>query len=226
MSSPWDRRTRIPRSDRCGIRWRWIACPADPAADRRRSSRRGRRCSSLGSDTGGSIRQPASFCGISGRDADVWASFALRADGVRQFARSHRPVRGKRCAMRPGLLQVIAGRDEMDATSAVAPVPDYCAALDRQYSRDEDRPAEANTLRAWKARLAIACRPRLEVLKKLGCEVRDISLPHTRLRDGRVTTSSRPRKPAPIWRAMTACATPRAPASAEHARRHVPHDAR
>jgi aspartyl-tRNA(Asn)/glutamyl-tRNA(Gln) amidotransferase subunit A len=76
------------------------------------------------------------------------------------------------------LLRVIAGHDEMDATSAFAPVPDYAAAMDgnvrgmkiglpREYfdglaSETGDRVMEA-----------------VETLKKLGCEVRDIQLPHT-----------------------------------------------
>ena len=131
----------------------------------------------LGSDTGGSVRQPASFCGVTGVTPTYGrvsryglTAFASSLDHIGPFARSVRDT--------ATLLQVIAGRDEMDATSAFAPVPDYTAALDgnirglkiglpREYF--EDLPAETASL------IARA----VDVLKQLGCEVREIHLPHT-----------------------------------------------
>src|ERR1700683_2922180 len=84
----------------------------------------------LGSDTGGSIRQPASFCGVVGVTPPYGrgscyglTAFASSLDHIGPFARTVRDT--------ATLLQVIAGRDEMDATSAFAPLPDYTAALDR-----------------------------------------------------------------------------------------------
>ena len=131
----------------------------------------------LGSDTGGSVRQPASFCGVVGVTPTYGrvsryglTAFASSLDHIGPFARSVRDA--------AILLGVIAGRDELDATSAFAPVPDYAAALDgnvrgmklgvpREYFED----LESET--GDRVRGAIA------TLEKLGCQIREISLPHT-----------------------------------------------
>ncbi|HET9320764.1 MAG TPA: Asp-tRNA(Asn)/Glu-tRNA(Gln) amidotransferase subunit GatA [Bryobacteraceae bacterium] len=131
----------------------------------------------LGSDTGGSIRQPASFCGVVGVTPTYGrvsryglTAFASSLDHIGPFGRSVRDA-----AL---LLQVIAGRDPLDSTSAGAPVPEYLAHLDgnvkglklglpREYLKDLT--SETGDL-IGKA---------IERLKKLGCEVRDISLPAT-----------------------------------------------
>lgn len=131
----------------------------------------------LGSDTGGSIRQPASFCGVVGVTPTYGrvsryglTAFASSLDHIGPFARSVRDA--------AALLKVIAGRDEMDATSASAPVPDYTAALDgnvrgmkiglpREYFDGLESETGAIVHRA------------IGVLKDLGCEIREISLPHT-----------------------------------------------
>ena len=132
---------------------------------------------SLGSDTGGSIRQPASFCGVVGVTPTYGrvsryglVAFASSLDHIGPFGRSVKDA--------ATLLATIAGRDELDSTSADAPVPDYASQLDgnvkgmrvglpREYfkglaSETGDRIAEG-----------------ISVLKKLGCEVREISLPAT-----------------------------------------------
>ena len=131
----------------------------------------------LGSDTGGSIRQPASFCGVVG----VTPTYGrVSRYGLTAFASSldHIGPLGRSVRDAALLLQVIAGRDPLDSTSAEAPVPDYVAHLDgnikglklglpREYLKDLT--SETGDLIA-KA---------VEKLKKLGCEVRDVSLPAT-----------------------------------------------
>jgi len=131
----------------------------------------------LGSDTGGSIRQPASFCGVVGVTPTYGrvsryglTAFASSLDHIGPLARSVRDA--------ARLLQVIAGRDPMDATSAFAPVPDYLAAMDgkldgvriglpREYFRD---------LASETARLVEAG---VRLLERLGCRPQQISLPTT-----------------------------------------------
>jgi len=131
----------------------------------------------LGSDTGGSIRQPASFCGVVG----VTPTYGrVSRYGLTAFASSldHIGPLGRSVRDAALLLQVIAGRDRLDSTSAEAPVPDYIAHLDgnikglklglpREYLKDLTSETGDLIARA------------VEKLKKLGCEVRDISLPAT-----------------------------------------------
>jgi aspartyl-tRNA(Asn)/glutamyl-tRNA(Gln) amidotransferase subunit A len=132
---------------------------------------------SLGSDTGGSIRQPAAFCGVTGVTPTYGrvsryglTAFASSLDHIGPFARTTRDA--------ARLLQVIAGRDEMDSTSAFAPVPDYTAALDRNV-----RGIKIGLPREYFEGLASETGDHVmaavDVLKKLGCETREIQLPHT-----------------------------------------------
>jgi aspartyl-tRNA(Asn)/glutamyl-tRNA(Gln) amidotransferase subunit A len=132
---------------------------------------------SLGSDTGGSVRQPASFCGVVGVMPTYGrvsryglTAFASSLDHVGPFARNVTDA--------ATVLQTIAGRDPADSTSASAPVPDYVSALDgnvkgvklglpREYLKD--LPAET----------ADPIARGVETLRQLGCEIRDISLPST-----------------------------------------------
>jgi aspartyl-tRNA(Asn)/glutamyl-tRNA(Gln) amidotransferase subunit A len=132
---------------------------------------------SLGSDTGGSIRQPASFCGVTGVTPTYGrvsryglTAFASSLDHIGPFAKSVKDS--------ATLLRVIAGRDEMDATSAFAPVPDYVAALDGNV-----RGLKVGLPREFFDGLASETGDlvtgAVDVLKRLGCEVKEIQLPHT-----------------------------------------------
>lgn len=132
----------------------------------------------LGSDTGGSIRQPASFCGVVGLKPTYGrvsryglVAFASSLDQIGPLTRDVTD-----CAH---VMNVIAGHDEKDSTSINSDVPDYTKSLvndikglkiglPKEYfidGMDEDVKKAMNTA--------------IEDLKKLGAEIVDISLPHT-----------------------------------------------
>ena len=132
----------------------------------------------LGSDTGGSIRQPASFCGVVGVTPTYGrvsryglVAFASSLDHIGPFGRTV-----KDAAL---VLQTIAGRDECDATSASAPVPDYVAQLDGKVAG-----MKIGVPREYFEGLANESgeliRRGISTLESLGCEVREISLPATK----------------------------------------------
>ena len=133
----------------------------------------------LGTDTGGSIRQPASFCGVVGVLPTYGRvsrygliAFASSLDRVGPFAANVRDA--------ATVLGVIAGHDPMDATSSPLPVPDYTADLDRGVRGMKlGVPAEyfADGL---DAEVRTAIESGIERLRAAGADVRQISLPHTR----------------------------------------------
>jgi aspartyl-tRNA(Asn)/glutamyl-tRNA(Gln) amidotransferase subunit A len=131
----------------------------------------------LGSDTGGSIRQPASFCGVVGVTPTYGrvsryglTAFASSLDHIGPFARS---VKDAATALR-----VIAGRDACDATSAEAPVPDYTALLDGNVKGLKlGLPREY--LKELASETGELIHRAVDEFRRLGCEVREISLPAT-----------------------------------------------
>ncbi len=132
---------------------------------------------SLGSDTGGSIRQPASFCGVVGVTPTYGrvsryglVAFASSLDHVGPFARNVEDA-----AL---VLEAIAGRDELDATSAFAPVDNYQTEMRKPVAGMKiGIPKEY--FEGLAAETGDKIHAGLEVLKKLGCEVKEVSLPHT-----------------------------------------------
>ena len=132
---------------------------------------------SLGSDTGGSIRQPASFCGVVGVTPTYGrvsryglVAFASSLDHIGPFGRNVHDA-----AL---LLNVIAGRDPKDATSAFAPVPDYREAM-KQDVRGMKIGLPKEYFDGLSSDSGDQIHKGVELLKKQGCEIVEISLPHT-----------------------------------------------
>jgi len=132
----------------------------------------------LGSDTGGSVRQPASFCGVVGVKPTYGrvsryglVAFASSLDQIGPVARTVEDA--------AVLLGVVAGADRYDSTAADLPVPDY----ERSLGEGTDGlvvgvPKEYFTA-DLDGRIATICRAAVERLERLGAQVREISLPHT-----------------------------------------------
>jgi aspartyl-tRNA(Asn)/glutamyl-tRNA(Gln) amidotransferase subunit A len=132
----------------------------------------------LGSDTGGSIRQPASFCGVVGVTPTYGrvsryglVAFASSLDHIGPFARSVEDA--------ATVLKVMAGQDEMDSTSAFAPVDDYLALM-KQDVRGLKLGLPKEYFEGAGAGTGEAVRAAVKTLESLGCEIHQISLPHTK----------------------------------------------
>ena len=134
---------------------------------------------SLGSDTGGSIRQPAAFTGTVGVKPTYGRvsrygliAFASSLDQIGPFATD---VRG---AAR--VLSVIAGKDPKDATSLDAPVDDYEAACGRSVKGMRIGVPEEYFAAGLDPEIEASVRAAIRALEDEGCAVRPVKLPHTR----------------------------------------------
>jgi aspartyl-tRNA(Asn)/glutamyl-tRNA(Gln) amidotransferase subunit A len=133
----------------------------------------------LGSDTGGSVRQPAGFCGVVGLKPTYGRvsrygllAFGSSLDQVGPFARTVRDA-----AL---LLQVMAGPDPQDATSAGEPVPDYAGALDGDVRGLRIGVPAQLLAEGVDEDVAGAFRAAVDTLRSLGAIVSDVTLPHAR----------------------------------------------
>ena len=132
----------------------------------------------LGTDTGGSIRQPAAFCGVVGLKPTYGrvSRYGLIAFGssLDQIGPLTKDVTD--CAM---LLNIIAGFDPKDSTSVNVPVPDYTRALGRGVKGLRIGIPREYFIPGIQPEVLGAVRAAIEVFKVLGAQVVDISLPHT-----------------------------------------------
>jgi aspartyl-tRNA(Asn)/glutamyl-tRNA(Gln) amidotransferase subunit A len=133
---------------------------------------------SLGTDTGGSIRQPASLCGVVGLKPTYGrvsrfglVAYASSLDQIGPFARD---VAGAAV-----LLEAIAGHDPRDSTSVQKPVPEYSRTVDEPV-----KPLRVGVPREYfggglDAEVERAVRAALKVYEGLGAKVKEVSLPHS-----------------------------------------------
>jgi aspartyl-tRNA(Asn)/glutamyl-tRNA(Gln) amidotransferase subunit A len=132
----------------------------------------------LGSDTGGSIRQPASFCGVVG----VMPTYGrVSRYGLIAFASSldHIGPLAKNVKDAATVLHAIAGRDPMDPTSADVPVPDYVAGLERPVRGLKVGVAREYFGEGLDREVKNAVESAIQKLAALGCEIVGVSLPHS-----------------------------------------------
>lgn len=132
----------------------------------------------LGSDTGGSIRQPASFCGVVGLKPTYGrvsryglVAYASSLDQIGPLARDVTDA--------AHLLNIIAGHDEMDSTSSTAPVPDYAQALTEDVQGLKIGLPKEYFTEGMDGDVEKTVRAAISKYKDMGAEIMEISLPHT-----------------------------------------------
>jgi len=133
---------------------------------------------SLGTDTGGSIRQPGALCGIPammgsyGRVSRYGLiAFASSLDRIGPFANNVKDV--------AAVLQTIAGRDLRDSTSTTTPVPDYAAEITKPIKGLRIGIPKDYFAEGMDSGVRDKVEKGIELLKKLGCVLIDIRMPHT-----------------------------------------------
>ena len=131
----------------------------------------------LGSDTGGSVRQPASLCGVVGLKPTYGrnsryglVAFASSLDQVGIFARNTSDV--------ARVLGVISGRDPHDATSADVPVPDYAGTLSAEIKGARIGFPRSLFGEGLDAEVRAAVEAAIDVYRDLGAEIVDVELPN------------------------------------------------
>ncbi|MEO5803212.1 MAG: Asp-tRNA(Asn)/Glu-tRNA(Gln) amidotransferase subunit GatA [Verrucomicrobiota bacterium] len=133
---------------------------------------------SLGTDTGGSIRQPAALCGCVGLKPTYGrisryglVAFASSLDQIGTFTKDVRDA--------ASLLEVMSGIDHRDSTSVPRPVPNYAAALNGQIKGLKLGLPKEYMIGGMNPEVSAAVQAAVKQLEKLGAEIVEISLPHT-----------------------------------------------
>jgi len=161
--NPWDT-TRVPGGSSGGSAAA-VAARMVPAA--------------IGSDTGGSIRQPAAFCGVTGIKPSYGrvsryglVAYGSSLDSMGAFTRT-----GAEAAL---LLGIMSGLDKMDATSADQPVPDFQNKLKKGINGLRIGVPREYFIEGIQSEIKTTIMAAIETYRGLGTEIVDISLPHTK----------------------------------------------
>lgn len=133
----------------------------------------------LGSETGGSVRQPASFCGIFGLKPTYGrisryglVAFASSLDNIGIFGQSARDI--------ADVLGVVAGRDPLDSTSADVPVPDYSGLIDQDVSGKTIGVPRELLSEGLDADVKQAVLSAIENYRAMGADIVDVELPYAK----------------------------------------------
>ncbi len=164
VKNPWDT-TRVPGGSSGGSA---VAVAARLAS------------ASLGTDTGGSIRQPAALCGITGLKPTYGrvSRYGMIAYASSLDQGGPMAVSAEDCAY---LLQTIAGHDDKDSTSVDCPVPDYVGNLGQAVKGLRIGMPKEFFQQDLDADIAAHIEQACQVLTALGCEIKPISLPNAEL---------------------------------------------
>jgi aspartyl-tRNA(Asn)/glutamyl-tRNA(Gln) amidotransferase subunit A len=162
--NPWDT-SRVPGGSSGGSAAA-VAARLTPAA--------------TGSDTGGSIRQPAAFCGITGIKPTYgrvsrygMVAYASSLDQGGPMARS-----AEDCAL---MLNVMAGQDSMDSTSSAQPTEDYTASLNNSLQGLKIGIPKEFMSADLDSEMAAQIETAIKQLESLGATIKEVSLPNTRM---------------------------------------------